>query len=684
MGGESVYARLEPLLPLVRKPIQYVGGELNSVVKDWDAADVRWALMYPDAYEVGIPNQGVQILYEVLNERPGVLAERTYSVWQDLERLMRSRGVPQFTLEAHRPVQDFDVFGVSFATELGYTNLLTALDLAGIPLAAADRDERDPVVLAGGHAAFNPEPIAEFLDGAVLGDGEQAVLAITELIRDWKRAGRPGGRDGLLERLAAGAGVYVPRFYDVDYLPDGRIRRVAPNRPGVPHTVAKHTVMDLDNWAYPRRPVVPVHESVHERFSVEIFRGCTRGCRFCQAGMITRPVRERSITTIGDMVEQGLAASGFSEVGLLSLSSADHSEINQIATDLADRYQGTNTGLSLPSTRVDAFNVTLADELSRNGRRSGLTFAPEGGTDRIRKVINKMVTEDDLIRTVSAAYASGWRQVKLYFMCGLPTETDEDVLAIARVAQRVIAAGRKATGRRDIRCTVSIGGFVPKPQTPFQWAAQCDHQTVDARLRALGAAMRADRGYGSSIGFRYHDGKPSVVEGLLSRGDRRVAKVIRAVWEDGGRFDGWSEYFSYDRWSACAASALAADGVDLAWYTTRERGYAEMLPWDHLDAGLDRDWLWQDWLAAIDPAGAAEVEDCRWTPCFECGVCPAMGTEIQAGPTGAKLLPLAVTPGRAEARPAAAPAAPPAAAPVAMAVRDGGRHRGLVRNPGPE
>jgi len=642
MPVQSVYPQLEPLLPLVRKPIQYVGGELNSVVKDWDSADVRWALMYPDAYEVGVPNQGIQILYEVLNERDGVLAERSYSVWPDLEALMREHQVPQFTVDAHRPVRAFDVLGVSFATELGYTNLLTALDLAQIPLVAADRGQDDPIVLAGGHAAFNPEPIADFIDGAVLGDGEQAVLTITELIRAWKLAGRPDGRDGLLLRLAVDGGVYVPRFYDVTYRPDRTIARVAPNRKAVPRAVAKHTVTDLDSWPYPSRPLVPIAESVHERFSVEIFRGCTRGCRFCQAGMITRPVRERSITTIGEMVETGLAASGFSEVGLLSLSSADHSEINQIATDLADRYEGTNTGLSLPSTRVDAFNITLANELSRNGRRSGLTFAPEGGTDRIRKVINKMVTEEDLIRTVSAAYANGWRQVKLYFMCGLPTETDEDVLAIARVAHRVIEAGRAASGRRDIRCTVSIGGFVPKPHTPFQWAAQCDHETVDARLKALGAAMRADRGYGSSIGFRYHDGKPSVVEGMLSRGDRRVAKVIRAAWEDGARFDGWSEYFSYQRWEACATAALADDGIDLDWYTTRERPYAEILPWDHLDAGLDRDWLWQDWQAAIDPAGPAEVADCRWTPCFECGVCPAMGTEIETGPTGARLLPLTV------------------------------------------
>ncbi|MDR0343602.1 MAG: radical SAM protein, partial [Nocardiopsaceae bacterium] len=377
----------------------------------------------------------------------------------------------------------------------------------------------------------------------------------------------------------------------------------------------------------------------------EIFRGCTRGCRFCQAGMITRPVRERSITTIGDMVEQGLTASGFDEVGLLSLSSADHSEINDIATGLADRYQGTGTGLSLPSTRVDAFNVTLADELSRNGRRSGLTFAPEGGSERMRKVINKMVTEEDLIRTVTTAYASGWRQVKLYFMCGLPTETDEDVLAIAAMARRVIEAGRKASGRRDIRCTVSIGAFVPKPHTPFQWAAQCGHETVDARLRKLSSALRSVPGYGRAIGYRYHDGQPSIIEGLLSRGDRRVGKVIRAAWADGARFDGWSEHFSFERWQRCAAEALADEPVDLDWYTTREREYDEVLPWDHLDAGLDRDWLWQDWQDSVDPAGAAEVDDCRWTPCYDCGVCPSLGTEIQTGPTGRKLLPLTVAGG---------------------------------------
>lgn len=636
--GDSVFDQLEALLPFASKPIQYVGGELNAVTKPWASTDVRWAIMYPDAYEVGAPNQGVQILYEVLNEQDRVLAERTYAVWPDLEALMREHNVPQFTVDSHRSVADFDLLGLSFSTELGYTNMLTALDLAGIPLHSADRDSH-PIVIAGGHAAFNPEPIAQFIDAAVLGDGEEAVLLITEIVKRWKLAGSPGGREGVLLELAQTGCVYVPRFYDVDYLPDGRIQRVVPNRPDVPWRITKFTLMDLDAWPYPKAPLVPLAETVHERMSVEIFRGCTRGCRFCQAGMITRPVRERSITGIADMVENGLCKTGFEEVGLLSLSSADHSEIADIARNLADRYEKTQTSLSLPSTRVDAFNVDLANELSRNGRRSGLTFAPEGGSERIRRVINKLVSEEDLIRTVTTAYSNGWRNVKLYFMCGLPTETDEDVLQIASMAKEVIRAGRLASGRRDIKCTVSIGGFVPKPHTPFQWAAQLNHEATDARLQKLKDAIRGDKEFGKSIGLRYHDGKPGIIEGLLSRGDRRVGNVIEAAWRNGARFDGWSEHFSFDRWITSAEQGLADTGVTVDWFTTRERDYAEVLPWNHLDSGLDSEWLWEDWQDALSEVA---VDDCRWTPCFDCGVCDQMGTEIQVGPTGVVDLPIPV------------------------------------------
>ena len=642
----SVFPALEALLPRVAKPVQYVGGELNARATPWEAAAVRWALLYPDAYEVGLPNQGVQILYEILNERPDTLAERCYAVWPDLEALMREHRVPAFTVDAHRPVAAFDLLGVSFATELGYTNLLTVLDLAGVPLRAVDRDERHPVVVGGGHAAFNPEPVADFVDVAALGDGEEVVGDITAVVRDWKAAGRPGGRRELLLRLAATPGCYVPSLYTVSYGADGAIAGVAPADPRVPRTVQKRTTVDLDSWPYPKTPLVPLAETVHERASVEIFRGCTRGCRFCQAGMITRPVRERSLQGVGEMVDAAVRASGFDEVGLLSLSSADHTEIAEITKGLADRYEGTNTSLSLPSTRVDAFNIDLANEISRNGRRSGLTFAPEGGSERIRRVINKMVSEDDLIRTVSEAFAQGWRQVKLYFMCGLPTEEDDDVVQIADMAHNVIRAGRAASGRNDVRCTISIGGFVPKPHTPFQWAAQAHPDVVDARLRKLREAVNADRKLGRNVGMRYHDGQPSLVEGLLARGDRRVGRVVERVWREGGRFDGWSEHFSYDRWVAACAAELEPLGVSLAWFTTRERDRAEVLPWDHLDSGLERDWLWDDWQDAL---AGREQDDCRWTPCFDCGVCPSTGTDIEVGPSGTTLLP--ITPVNAGPRP---------------------------------
>jgi len=620
----SLYPRLEPLLGRVTGPIRYVGGEPNAVVTPWDDARVHWVLSYPDAYEVGQPNLGLAILYEVLNGADGLSAERAFAVWPDLAALMREHGVPLFTLESHRPVRAHDVWGFSLATELGYTNVLEMLDLAGVPLRAADRGEADPLVVAGGHCASNPEPLADFLDVVVLGDGEQAALDLSAIVGDWLTAGRPGGRDGVLETLARTGAFYVPRFYACDYRPDGALASVHPVREGVPPRVRRHVLTDLDAWPYPVRPVVPIAETVHERYSVEIFRGCTHGCRFCQAGMVTRPVRERRRGGIGTMIEAGLAATGYDEVGLLSLSSADHSQCDALVRGLADRYAGTTTSLSLPSTRVDAFNVELANQLTRNGRRTGLTFAPEGGTARLRDVINKNVSEEDLLATVATAFGQGWRSVKLYFMCGLPTETDEDVVAIATLAHRVIETGRAVSGRRDIACTVSIGAFVPKPDTPFQWAAQADVATVDARLAALRAAVREDRACGRSITVRWADPRPGRIEGLLARGDRRVGAVVEAVWRAGGRFDGWREHFDLERWVTACRDVLEPAGVDLDWFTTRERTEREVLPWDHLDYGLDRGWLWDDW---CDARRARPLGDCRWEGCQECGVCPAFGVD---------------------------------------------------------
>ena len=492
---------------------------------------------------------------------------------------MRENGVPQFTVDGHRAVRDFDLLGVSFATELGYTNLLEALDLAGIPMHAVDRDETHPVVVAGGHAAFNPEPVSDFVDCAVLGDGEQVVGDITDVVKAWKAQGRPGGRDELLARLARVDGVYVPRFYAVSYGPDGAIaeRHAHPGRrPGQGRQAHRHG---------PRRVALPedaAGAAGRERPRADERRDLPR----LHPGLPVLPGRDdhppgaraddHRHRLDGRAGPQGHRLRGGRTA--VSLSSADHSEIGQLAKELADRYEGTNTSLSLPRTRVDAFNVTLANELSRNGRRSGLTFAPEGGSERIRRVINKTVSKEDLVRTVTTAYANGWRQVKLYFMCGLPTETDEDVLEIADLAVEVIRAGREASGQKDIRCTVSIGGFVPKPHTPFQWAAQASADTIDHRLRILRQKINEDRRIGRSIGLRYHDGKPGVIEGLLSRGDRRVGRVIERVWREGGKFDGWSEHFSFDRWTTAAAEELAPFGVDLDWFTTRERTEHEILP----------------------------------------------------------------------------------------------------------
>jgi radical SAM family uncharacterized protein len=614
----SYWDALEPLLPEVRKPAQYVGGEHNQVVTDWLAAETRWLLSYPDTYEVGQPNQGLQILYEIVNGRATALAERAYAPWVDLEERMRDHGIPTFSLERHHPLWAFDVFAVTLPHELGHTNLLNLLDLGGVAVRSADRHPDDPIVLIGGHAAYNPEPLAPFIDAAVMGDGEEVTLEVDKVVRRWKREHLTGdstpdaaARQALMRRLAEVEGVYVPAFYAPRYHDDGRLRQTVPVEPGVPSLVPKRTVQDLEDWQYPRKQIVPMTETVHERFSVEIFRGCTRGCRFCQAGMITRPVRERRPETIQRLVEEGVRDTGFEEVGLLSLSSADHSGIGPLARDLADAYEGTVTSLSLPSTRVDAFNVTLANELSRNGRRTGLTFAPEAGSDRMRRVINKVVSEEDLLRTAEIAFSEGWRHIKLYFMVGLPTETDEDVLAIADLGIRTYEIARRH-GRAN-KVTISVGGFIPKPHTPFQWAAQDPPEEIRRKLALIRHAIKDHRG----LKLRTNDPEEGVIEGLLARGDRRVAAVVERAWQLGARFDGWHEMPTLDLWRR----AMAETGIDLDHVSHRERDEREALPWDHLDSGLDKGWLWEDWQEA---RSGRELDDCRWSPCYDCGVCPGL------------------------------------------------------------
>jgi radical SAM family uncharacterized protein len=607
----SLWDRVEPLLWHVAKPARYVGGEDGSVLDDKGTSATRWLLCYPDTYEIGLPNQGLQILYSILNERDDAAAERAYAPWTDMEAAMRAAGIPLFSVETTRPAREFDVLAFNLSAELTYTNVLNMLDLAGVPLRTADRTGDDPVVLAGGHCTYNPEPLAEFLDAAVLGDGEEVVTELHEVVSAWRAA--PGATRAALHRaLARLEGVYVPSLYHPRYV-DGVLAGYDVDD-GAPPTVDKRTIADLAEWPYPKEQLVPLTEVVHDRLNVEVFRGCTRGCRFCQAGMITRPVRERPKDQVLDLVRDGLARTGYDEVALTSLSTADFSGIEAVVGALTAPGAATSgVAVSLPSLRVDAFTVGTAAAIQQV-RRTGLTFAPEGGTWRMRRVINKLISDEDLFAAIDAAFSQGWRRVKLYFLIGLPTERDEDVVAIAELAAACVARGRRHHPGASV--TASVGGFVPKANTPFQWHTMDSPAELRRKVGLLRDVARRTRG----LEIRWHDPAATAAEGVVSRGDRRIGAVLERVWRDGGTFQEWSECFSLDRWE----SALAAEGLDLERTALRARTKDETLPWAHLSAGLHPDFLWDDYVASLRAEG---LEDCRWTPCYDCGACTTYGVE---------------------------------------------------------
>ena len=598
---EVIERTLDRVLLSVQKPARYVGGEFNSVVKAWDAVDFHAVMAFPDIYDLGMSNLGLMILYGLINDQPDMFADRVYSPWTDMEAVMRREEIPLYGLESKHPIQDFDLLAISLPYEQLYTNVLNMLDLAGMPVLSQDRDERFPLVLAGGHACFNPEPMADFIDAFAIGEGEEVILDVSRTLQ----AMRGATREEQLHALAGIEGVYVPRFYEAAYRADGTLDRVTPTVADVPAVVRKRIVPVLPKPF--TRFLVPHVDTVHNRAPIEIMRGCTRGCRFCHAGMVTRPVRERTVDEIVATAEEIVRTTGFDEVGLLSLSSSDYTQVMDLVRAIGQRFEGRNVGVSLPSLRIESVSIDLMDALQDN-RRSGFTFAPEAATERMRDIINKSVPDEQLLTTAREVYKRGWVTIKLYFMIGHPSETLEDVQAIANLARAVLAEGRKIHGKK---ATVNVGvsTFVPKPHTPFQWMPVDTLDQIQAKQVLLQQNLR-----GQGLHLHWNNPEDTLLEAFLSRGDRRLGPVIRRAWELGTKFDAWQEYHNHPAWERAFEEA----GLDIAFYTHRARSVDETLPWDHIDAAVKKKFLIEDYL--MSQRGETR-QDCR-NQCFACGILP--------------------------------------------------------------
>ena len=606
MHSQMIERKLERHLLQVEKPGRYVGGEYNSIVKDWASADIKVALAFPDIYDLGMSNLGIMNLYHQVNLQPDMLAERVFSPWLDMEALMRQQGIPLYSLETKHPLREFDLLGISLPYEQLYTNALNLLDLGNMPVLSRERDERFPLVIAGGHACFNPEPMADFIDAFVIGEGEEIIVEIARAVGEL----RGKSRYEQLRAIAKIQGMYVPRFYDVEYHDDGAVRSIMPNEPSIPERLLKRIVITLPKPF--TKFIVPNIDTVHNRAPIEIMRGCTRGCRFCHAGMVTRPVRERPVQEIMSAIDEIVQHTGFEEISLLSLSSSDYVWVEELAEEVNRAYKDAGLSLSLPSLRIESASADLLEKIGGT-RRSGFTFAPEAATEKMRDLINKYVPDDQVLQTARDVYSRGWRTIKFYFMIGHPEETLEDVQAIVDLCMKTLQEGTRILGKKAT-LNVGVSTFIPKPHTPFQWAPQDTFENVDRKQRLLKQQMR--RG---GMHLRWNNYEDSEFEGWLSRGDRRLGRVILRAWKLGCKFDAWQDQHKHREW----LQAFEESGIDPNFYNFRERDLDEVFPWDHIDVGIHKKFLREDYQMSIRRETRVDCRD----KCFACGILPKFAKE---------------------------------------------------------